>query len=276
MVIVMGMHRSGTSVVARILGELGVFMGADMNDHAESAFFLRQNQWVFEVAHAYWDNPSAVRYLLELPDLSELVTLRLTERWRGPSARRYWGTARFAVRRFAGPWMRPPMGWKDPRTTFTLPLWLRLFPQARVVHVVRDGLDVAASLVAREQRRRTRLGNAARSCRCLDPERAFDLWTEYVDMGEHVAEALPAARYLRLRYEDLLEGPHVWVGELARVAGTPADEGRIAAAAALLDVGRATRRSISGDGAGDLEELRRRRVDDDRRVRLGYAVGARP
>jgi hypothetical protein len=43
-------------------------------------------------------------------------------------------------------------GWKDPRNSITLPVWLKLFPDARVIHIVRNGVDVAESLYRRQQR----------------------------------------------------------------------------------------------------------------------------
>ena len=43
-------------------------------------------------------------------------------------------------------------GWKDPRTSLTLPYWLRLFPTARVIHVHRDPAQAARSLHARAHR----------------------------------------------------------------------------------------------------------------------------
>lgn len=42
-----------------------------------------------------------------------------------------------------------PWGWKDPVNTFTLPFWLDLFPEARVVHIFRNGVDIAQSLYTR-------------------------------------------------------------------------------------------------------------------------------
>src|SRR5213078_1316124 len=45
-----------------------------------------------------------------------------------------------------------PWGWKDPRTVFTLPLWLQLFPKAKIINIVRNGVDVASSLSVREQK----------------------------------------------------------------------------------------------------------------------------
>ncbi|MBW1793701.1 MAG: sulfotransferase [Deltaproteobacteria bacterium] len=64
----------------------------------------------------------------------------------------------------------PPFwGWKDPRTTLTLPLWLKLFPKARIIHVIRNGIDSALSL----WRRCKKAGVGAPHC--LDLNYCFDL-----------------------------------------------------------------------------------------------------
>jgi hypothetical protein len=44
-------------------------------------------------------------------------------------------------------------GWKDPRNIFLLPLWLDIFPDAKIIHVFRNGVDVAYSLAQREKSR---------------------------------------------------------------------------------------------------------------------------
>ena len=41
-VIVIGMHRSGTSLLARLLRAGGVFMGAWRNNHDEAQFFFAE------------------------------------------------------------------------------------------------------------------------------------------------------------------------------------------------------------------------------------------
>ena len=105
-------------------------------------------------------------------------------------------------------------GWKDPRNTCTLPLWIRVFPNARVINVYRDGVDVAASLVVRERKRAGRLDNAVRSSRCLVPERAFEVWTEYMEMSLRATEELGADRVRDVRYERLVEKPELAIGEL--------------------------------------------------------------
>src|SRR5207249_8293594 len=43
-------------------------------------------------------------------------------------------------------------GFKDPRTCITLPVYLEIFPNSQLVHIVRDEADVAASLAARRKK----------------------------------------------------------------------------------------------------------------------------
>ena len=40
-------------------------------------------------------------------------------------------------------------GWKDPSNTFTLPIWLSIFNNAKVIYVLRHPLDVSRSLLNR-------------------------------------------------------------------------------------------------------------------------------
>ena len=42
-VVVVGMHRSGTSLVSRILDDCGVMMGKDLQEDHESIFFISLN-----------------------------------------------------------------------------------------------------------------------------------------------------------------------------------------------------------------------------------------
>ena len=41
-VVVIGMHRSGTSIMAMLLDQLGVFMGSSRDQNYESTFFLKK------------------------------------------------------------------------------------------------------------------------------------------------------------------------------------------------------------------------------------------
>ena len=46
-VVVVGMHRSGTSLVSRILDDCGVMMGKDLQEDHESIFFISLNEWIY-------------------------------------------------------------------------------------------------------------------------------------------------------------------------------------------------------------------------------------
>lgn len=92
-------------------------------------------------------------------------------------------------------------GDKTPRYVRKLPLLGRLFPAARFVHMVRDGRDVALSMVELERLHRRAPTPAV-------------FWARQVRSGRAGAAALGPGRYLELRYEDLLDDP---AGELRRL-----------------------------------------------------------
>ena len=58
-VVVVGMHRSGTSLVSRILDDCGVMMGKDLQEDHESIFFISLNEWIYGNAGASWERPGA-------------------------------------------------------------------------------------------------------------------------------------------------------------------------------------------------------------------------
>lgn len=141
-VCVLGMHRSGTSLVAGILKELGVALGPEdeflppnennQRGYRELAELVEINDQILTRFGGSWDNPP------ELPvgwaDSKELAPLR-------DRATRALGA------RFAG---SAPWAWKDPRNCVTLPFWQLLVPGLRYVVCVRNPVDVADSLRSRE------------------------------------------------------------------------------------------------------------------------------
>ena len=63
--VIVGMHRSGTSLVSQILDRSGVFMGSDLQEDHESKFFIGLNKWIYENAGADWARPLAVQELMD-------------------------------------------------------------------------------------------------------------------------------------------------------------------------------------------------------------------
>lgn len=238
-VIIIGMHRSGTSLVTKVLEDLGLFVGHRLQADHESVFFVQLNDWILRQANASWDRPFGIDDLLADADALPLVTDYLRLRLNSPHAVSYSGPA--AVLRAGFRWHpRAPWGWKDPRTTFTLPIWLQLFPDARIIHVGRNGVDVARSLVVRENRLRSlarqrlvsrrlpyrlrpRLPDLISSSLCRDRESGFLLWQLYFDRAREAVRSV-GTRGFSLRYEDFLAEPRAIVQNLARHAGlSPSD-----------------------------------------------------
>jgi hypothetical protein len=228
------MHRSGTSLVIRLLREMGLFIGRRLDSNDEPWFFTNLNDWLLRQACAKWDRPEGLDDLLSHDEGREAAADLLCYLLRSPRVLFFLGPVRYArfrsLFRLTFPW-----GWKDPRNTFTLPVWLDLFPGARVVHVLRHGLDVAASLRARAEMllatsrrklpQRGLLASVRRqplpitdSFACLDQSFGFHLWERYVRRAtEHVSRL--GSRGLEVRYEELVGNPELQIHRLADFAG---------------------------------------------------------
>ena len=204
-IIVVGMHRSGTSLVARLLERAGVFMGRPQSYNAEAVLFQRLNRRILESFGASWRTID----VLPAPERLAAHSTPLDRRLRGLLRRdllpRFWGLS--APRLWERP--RPAWGWKDPRTSVLLPIWARQFPNAAVVHVVRDGRDVVESLAARDVKRfGPQLFDPAGEQARMD--RDLDLWERYVRRIES-SRALFGS-WSTVRYETLLDEPEVELG----------------------------------------------------------------
>jgi hypothetical protein len=274
--IVIGMHRSGTTLLSRLLQRVGVFMGADRNRNEEARFTNAVNEWWFRQASATWDCPEPVDELLADNALRPWLVDYAGGIARGPASRRFLGTRRYlgcrGLDRIAGPW-----GWKDPRTTYTLPLWLDLFPGARVVHIARHGVDVAASLKVRRERviadnlrryqrlrrlyhwdpRAPKRRGFGPQPRCRTLAGGFDLWEAYVGRARAHVDALGERAY-ELQYETLLEQPVAELERLLAFAGIAATPGDLQAATAGLESSRAHAWRQDADARTFAESVRER------------------
>ncbi|RRQ22850.1 sulfotransferase family protein [Thiohalobacter thiocyanaticus] len=80
-----------------------------------------------------------------------------------------------------------------------------LFPDCQVVHLIRDGRDVALSMLARRH-----------DFDVYNIYHAARYWEECVEAGRRSGRRLGSERYLELRYEDLLAAPQP---QLERLCG---------------------------------------------------------
>ena len=221
--------------------------------HYEAEFFVRLNDWLLHQCGASWDNPLTIRYLLESKDIRDLATRYLSLQLRSPRAISYWG--RHYMRFVVANSCPPVWGWKDPRNTFTLPIWLDIFPRARVIHVVRHGVDVAQSLVVRQEKLlaqkrmlldkyapvyslRSKKSGFTDTIRGQTLEGALSLWEEYVDRARYYVRRVEVGGR-EIRYEDFLEAPLEGIAGLAEFSGVSISRTRLGMLAAELDPSRA-------------------------------------
>ena len=64
-ILILGPHRAGTSLTARMLGEIGVFLGARVDQNAESTYFQRLNRNLLNEIGAHWSTPVTAVSILE-------------------------------------------------------------------------------------------------------------------------------------------------------------------------------------------------------------------
>jgi hypothetical protein len=195
-IIIAGMHRSGTSLLARIVSEMGVHMGDQLDSHHESVLFKHINKQLLLDAGASWNRPEPFLDRLKEEGFIEYQVQRVLT-WFSEGLSRY---GRVEGNRC---W-----GWKDPRNTLTLPVWLAAFPQAKLVFIERHGIDVALSLQRREVRRIpfTLLGRASE--RLMFPPSlmtGYELWYTYCRVARELQRNF--SNWTSLRYEDLISEP---------------------------------------------------------------------
>jgi hypothetical protein len=244
-VIVIGMHRSGTSLVARMLEGLGLFMGDIREYNEEAHFFLFRDRWLLSQCGASWEHPEGIRDLLENAEVRAL-TVDYLDRYllRSPRIISYLGWKQYL--RYGSPFeLARPWGWKCPLSTYTLPIWMDLFPTAKVVHVYRHGVDVANSLRQRALRTfaaahrqglyyklpvlhalRPKTGGFMQGLRCATLEGGLSLWEEYFAVARGHVQRL-GGHALELKYEDLIQAPTTGLKRLAEFCGLDVNEGRL-------------------------------------------------
>jgi len=241
-VIVIGMHRSGTTLITRMLEDLGLFVGATREGNEEATFFRTINEWLMSQSGAAWDHPDPINYLLRNKDIRPLtqdyIVRYLME---SPRVISFLGWRKYL--RYGTPFeLDCPWGWKNPLNTYTLPLWLDIFPTAKVIHVYRHGVDVANSLMERTlhgmQRTSTqrlyyklrslhwirpKVAGFIPSMRCASLDGGLSLWEEYLSQARYYTHKMPG-RALEIKYEDLLSDPYPAVKTLAQFCALSAKE----------------------------------------------------
>lgn len=186
-ILILGFHHSGTRLLAKLLHDLGVFQVVDRQTY-EWGYIQELNSAILPE----WHDPEAVRNFDAHGGSFKISPLELAERL---------GKHGYHNDR--------PWGHKDPRTCATLAAWLEVFPLAKVVHIMRDPLDVLGTLSAQYDKF-TPGGKL--------PQEALDFWGDlWLAYEERIDQAAPAAStFVEVRFEDLCLHPHQELLKLAQ------------------------------------------------------------
>jgi hypothetical protein len=189
-------------MLSSLLHASGIFMGNDRKRNEESEFFQAINIRLLDQCGFNWTAPGVPQEVsIRLPALQFLC--RYVKAPAHPQQ---------LIRLLSG----SAWGWKDPRNTFTLAAWLRVFPQAKVIHIYRNGMDVALSLHHRNMK-------TPRADKCRQPAlklkpAGLDLWQQYVAQAFSF-ESLLGERMLTLQFEKLVSCDEKEVEKLERFTG---------------------------------------------------------
>ena len=195
--IVLGMHRSGTSVLARLLNLMGAYFGPEgistgANDENPKGFWERRdvrllNDWVLHAVGCDWN-----RVLnFDVNNLPESVVEDFRKK-----------ASRLVLEMDAHrPWLL-----KEPRLCLLLPLWRSILEVPVCVQILRSPVEVAASLLKRNG---------------IPMEAGLALWERYVKSSLEASTGLPRVVVL---HRQLMQEPMVVARQLLEqlnAAGVP-------------------------------------------------------
>jgi hypothetical protein len=223
------MHRSGTSVVTRLINLMGVetSVGGDVIErapwnpkgHWESrALIAVDDRLLASGGFAWWYPPP------DEPDYPEAM-------------RSVWSLTGWAGRAFDGVHQATPWVWKDPRASLLVPFWRAVLGDVAVVIVSRHPSHVAESLNRRNR---------------IPMDRGLALWERYNRLILRHCAGLPV---LVAAFEEVVAEPFGWMvalSEFLAAVGIPFRQADAAAVHTFVDqpVLRRAIPTVSEEGLG--------------------------
>lgn len=190
--IVTGMHRSGTSLAASLLQSSGVFIGDRLMEGGTGNLKGHFEDWDFVDLH----RDCLIAHAVNREGWTTTVDFNFSGE--------YLARAKNLIRRRIE---YPIWGWKDPRSTLFLNSWQELIPQAKFVFIYRSPWDVVDSLFRR--------GDAIFK---TTPEIAIDTWISY---NQAILQFCSQTErpWLLLRIEDVMQHPQFVINSINHQLG---------------------------------------------------------
>lgn len=235
-VIILGMHRSGTTMITKLLENLGLFVGAEKEMNNEALFFWNINNWIFDLHTATPEKPYNLRY--KNPACEKVIIESLEFFIQSSKRKQYLGNFASGYRSIKD--VDFPFGWKDPKNTFTIHFWKQIFPNPKIIHIYRNPIDSVSSYIERDLELKNKFDwnwkkklkrdfliskNFHQNFRLYNLEEGFNLWEEYVSHALELKHQFN--EYIEIKYEDFLASPSEKTRQLIAFCGLSADENKI-------------------------------------------------
>lgn len=188
-VLITGMHRSGTSMIARLLNLCGLYLG-EPNEMLPAQPDNPRGFW------EHWCFQQIDKSIINSFGRDDVKTghlpLLMTEDWEKDTRL---DTTYLWARRLVHSMNHSADNWgfKDPRASILLPFWYQMIPDLKVIICLRHPLDVAASLMKRDD---------------IDEEECLDIWYAYNRMLLDTAKDYIMTSYDR--YFVVAKHSHAW------------------------------------------------------------------
>lgn len=239
------MHRSGTSLLTNLLQKLGVFIGNDLDDNYESQFFCKLNDWAMFQTGATWDSPLNMNFLT--PEIEQEIADNFQKHINSKYIKKYCNNFQNLLSE------NKHWGWKDPRNTFTLSIWKKIYNNPKIIHIYRNPIDVAQSLKKREQIFQQNKGTQTKTGvkrkineKMLINKRLYSqsvrvnllsegvkLWKEYTSAALNFTQ-----NTIHIQYENMLENSTEILTQISNFIGLNVTENTISDVTANIDKSR--------------------------------------
>lgn len=242
-VIIVGMHRSGTTMITKMLENLGLFVGVEKEINNEALFFWKINNWIFDLHTATAEKPYNLRY--KNPACEKVIIESLAHFVASNKRKQYLGKHTSTYKSITT--VDFPYGWKDPKNTYTIDFWKHIFPHPKVIHIYRNPIDSVSSYIERDLVLKNKFEwnwkknlkrdlliskNFHQNFRLTSIEEGYNLWEEYVSRAMSLSEIYP--NYISVKYEDFLEQPQKHLSSIAAFAGLRPSEAQLKQATSTI------------------------------------------
>ena len=213
-------------MLTRMMEELGLFVGRDLQGDHESKLIIAVNNHYINKTGGSWDAP-------HYPGDTDIETNYVA---------RAFDASFEGIKAAFGP-MTGFWGLKDPRMVITLPMWLKIFEDPKIIYIKRSPADIAHSLSSRHQelvakgvfpaKGDFKKGRIKFTQRCGSFEGALDFALEQIAFVDSMIEGGTLKGHLEFGYDELVHDPLFQLSRVSRYLGREFARADLLSAASL-------------------------------------------